>query len=106
MPKLPNYEKAIIDSTKIKHYILSPTHPVGRFKAAFFKKMGYTQDNWRQLLEDIKRYHLTKEAEPIERIKYGQKYMIKGNIKGPNGKIVLLRSIWIILENEDVPRIS
>jgi hypothetical protein len=42
--------------------------------------MGYTQNNWKQLLEDIKRYHLTKEAEPIERVKYGQKYMINEDV--------------------------
>jgi len=104
LPKLPDYEKAIIDPSKIKNYILSPAHPVGRFKAAFFQSMGYTQGNWQQLLDDIRQYHLTGEAEPVEKTGYGQKYIIKSATKGPNGKIVLLRSVWIVLSGEDTPR--
>ncbi len=104
MPKLPHCEKAIIDPEKIKDYILSPSHPVGRFKAAFFQSMGYTRENWKQLIHDIRKYHLTGDAEPVEKTEYGQKYIIKSNIKGPNGKIVLLRSVWIVLSGEDMPR--
>jgi hypothetical protein len=102
--KLPNYKKAIIDPDKIKNYILSPAHPVGRFKAAFFQSMGYTQENWQQFLDDIREYHLTEDAEPVEKTEYGQKYIITGEVKGPNGKIILLRSVWIVLSGEDTPR--
>ena len=37
MMKLPNADKAIISSEKLRDYILSPIHPIGRFKAAFLK---------------------------------------------------------------------
>jgi hypothetical protein len=33
---LPNSERAIVDEAKVRDYLLSPSHPVGRFKAAFF----------------------------------------------------------------------
>jgi|SRR3989344_21251 len=104
MAKLPNYEKAFIDPAKIKDYILSPSHPVGRFKMALFQKIGYTDKNWGQLINDIRRYHLPIDAELIEKTEYGRKYAIKGKIQGPNGKTVLFKSIWIILEDEDMPR--
>jgi hypothetical protein len=105
MARLPNYEKALIEPTKIRDYILSPIHPIGRFKAVLFQGMGYTQENWEQLIDDIRLYHLPLDAKPIEKSKYGQKYIIGGLIKGPNGKIVIFRSIWIILEGEDIPRL-
>ncbi len=38
--RIPNANKAVIDSEKLRNYILSPIHPVGRFKATFFKKFG------------------------------------------------------------------
>jgi len=41
--KLPNADQAFIDPAKLRDYLLSPTHPVGRFKAPFFAAMGYTQ---------------------------------------------------------------
>lgn len=43
--KLPNATQAIIDEAKLHDYLLSPAHPVGRFKSAFFRSLGYTQDN-------------------------------------------------------------
>jgi hypothetical protein len=104
MARLPNCEKAFIDPTKIRDYILSFEHPIGRFKAALSQNMGYTHENWEQFVSDIKKYHLPMEAEPIGKTKYGQKYKMTGIIQGPNGKIMMFRSIWIILNGEDTPR--
>lgn len=104
MAKLPNYEKAFIDPIKIRDYILSTSHPIGRFKAALFQRMGYNKNNWKQLVSDIKQYHLHLEAELVEKTKYGQKYKITGLIQGPNGKRIMLKSIWIILKGENRPR--
>jgi hypothetical protein len=41
---LPNADRAIVDPAKVRDYLLS--HPVGRFKAAFFLSLGYSQDRW------------------------------------------------------------
>lgn len=38
--KLQNYERAIIPQDKLKDYLLSPIHPVGQFKARFFRLHG------------------------------------------------------------------
>jgi hypothetical protein len=34
--KLPNGDRALIEPEKVRDYLLSTTHPVGRFKAAYF----------------------------------------------------------------------
>lgn len=104
MALLPNHEKAIIDPAKIRDYILASEHPIGRFKAALFLKMGYTKDNWQRLTDDIRSFHLPLDALPVEKNRFGQKYVITGMITGPNGKQMLLRTIWIILSVEYVPR--
>jgi hypothetical protein len=46
---IPNADRAVIEAAKLHDYLLSRTHPVGRFKAAFFHALGYSADNWRQL---------------------------------------------------------
>jgi hypothetical protein len=52
--RLPNAENAVIDPEKLRDYLLSPLHPVGRFKAVFFSSFGYTQENWRQFEADLR----------------------------------------------------
>jgi uncharacterized protein DUF6883 len=52
--KLPAAERAVIAPAKIRDYLLSTSHPVGRFKAPFFASLGYTNANWRRLEEDLR----------------------------------------------------
>ena len=70
MAPLPDSEKAHIDSAKIRDYILSTEHPVGRFKAALFYHMGYNREKWEVLVDDIRRSHLPLDAELVERNKF------------------------------------
>lgn len=102
--KLPNVENAVIDSEKLRDYLLSPTHPVGRFKAAFFSSLGYTQEEWRQFETDLRRQHLAEDAVLRQETVYGTKYEIRGEMTGPRGKTREIISIWIILAGEDIPR--
>ena len=47
--RLPGGERALIDPEKLRDYVLSRAHPVGRFKAAFFASLGYEIDTWHDL---------------------------------------------------------
>jgi hypothetical protein len=49
--RLPNAERAVIERRKLSEYLLSETHPVGKFKAQFFKKLGFKQANVEQFEE-------------------------------------------------------
>jgi hypothetical protein len=102
--RLPESEKAVIDAEKLRGYLLSPSHPVGRFKAAFFSSLGYTQENWRRFEADLRQQHLTQEAVLRQETSYGRKYEICGRMRGPAGKTSEVISIWIILAGEKVPR--
>ena len=63
---LPNAGLAEIDPLKLHGYVLSPTHPVGRFKARFFAALGYSAERWQELEADLRIQHLTEDAEPGE----------------------------------------
>jgi hypothetical protein len=52
--KLPNAEDAVILAEKLTDYLLSSSHPVGRFKAGFFRSLGYEADDWHQLEADLR----------------------------------------------------
>ena len=62
--KIPNADRAIVEATKLRDYLLSPSHPVGRFKAPFFTALGYSQDQWPRLEADLRAQHLLQDAEP------------------------------------------
>jgi hypothetical protein len=52
--KVPNNENAIINRKKITGYLLSHKNPVGKYKAKFFRNMGFNNIN----LEMILRRHI------------------------------------------------
>jgi len=102
--KIPNAENAIIPAEKVKDYLLSSSHPVGRFKAVFFSSLGYSSSNWEIFANDIRTLLLQNDAEKTEKSEYGQKYKITGTIRGPFQKAAHLVTIWIILKDNDNPR--
>jgi hypothetical protein len=81
--KLPSAEKAVVDEAKVRDYLLSESHPVGRYKAAFFRSLGYRRMRWQDLAVDLRCHAKEHEASVTEANTYGQKYEVRGNLKGP-----------------------
>jgi hypothetical protein len=102
--RLPHADVAIIPIEKLRDYVLSPRHPVGRFKAAFFTGLGYTDADSARLEQDLRSQHLALEAEEVARTPYGRKFLITGPIAGPAGRMATVVSVWVIRRDEDVPR--
>ncbi|MGK0172064.1 MAG: hypothetical protein ACI9W2_003798 [Gammaproteobacteria bacterium] len=101
--KLPNATDAILPPEKLQDYLLSTTHLVGRYKAAFFRGLGYERDNWRVLERDL-RSLLKEDAIELESTEFGQKFSAQGSLTGPNGRSASIVTVWIILVDSDVPR--
>ena len=100
---LPHAERAEIDPEKLHGYLLSLTHPVGRFKARFFAALGYSADEWQALEADLRIQHLSQDAEPGEATPHGQPYTIQAILKGPNGESASVVSIWFIRSSTNEP---
>src|SRR6202011_2842242 len=101
---LPRAEHAVADAAKIRDYLLSPEHPVGRFKAAFFGGLGYARSDWTRLqmdLLEVGRSGATTAGQPSP---FGQKYEVRGTIRGPSGRRAEVATVWIVLAGEDLPR--
>jgi len=52
---VPNSGNAIISVDKIRDYLLSLLHPVGRYKALFFKGIGYSSAVLDLLIDDFRK---------------------------------------------------
>ena len=102
--RIPNADRAVIEPAKLHTYLLSRSHPVGRFKATFFLALGYSPENWPQLETDLRSQHLSKDAAPEEPSPYGQKYAIRATLVGPAGRSAELVSVWVVRKGEEFPR--
>lgn len=102
--RLPRAEHAVIDSRKVREYILSRTHPIGRFKAAYFASLGYTSENWREVEAALRQAAVEGQAEAQEQTEFGQKYRVRSKLTGPTGRSAVIVSIWIVRHGETAPR--
>jgi len=102
---LPGSDHAVVDDAKVRDYLLSTTHPVGKFKAAFFRALGYTSTDWPRLRDDLVDVARAGDAEPTDATEYGQKYEMRATITGPAPRSATVVTVWIVREDEDFPRL-
>ena len=103
--KLPGAASAIVPEDKIRKYLLSASHVEGRFKARFFKALGYTDENWQQLASALKQHALDNEAVLSKENIYGMFYNVDGPLVTPDGRSVALRSAWLITIGASNPKL-
>jgi len=103
--KLPNAERAVIDERKVREYLLSKSHPIGRFKAAFLARGGFEAANWVELSSALR--DLAQGGEVVVGVanEYGQKYSISGTLIGPGGMGLEVTTVWILPTPEAAPRL-
>lgn len=89
--KLPG--DAIIASRKITEYLLQ-WRPEDD-KSGFLAQAGYTLEVSERLMMDIREQLLPLEAEFVENTEYGPKYLIRGELVGPNERSLRVVSIWM-----------
>jgi hypothetical protein len=103
--RLPHAEHAEVEPSKVRDYLLAPDHPDGASKARFFAALGFTRDRWPLLREALLAVARGGDAEPAGAGVYGQKYVARGIVQGPEGRAAAVVTVWIVLRGEDVPRL-
>ena len=102
--QLPNHPQAYVQSNKLKGYLLSETHAVGKAKAKFFRELGFNETNLEALEQALLNLARTQAVyETIETV-HGAKYVIIGPIETPVEKTVTILTVWIIDTGEEAPR--
>lgn len=104
MARLPYAVKSRIEAEKIHEYLLSSTHPAGRFKAAFFQDFGYSAGDWDEFKECLRQLILSQDVIRIEETPYGQKCVVEGALESPSGELLPVVTVWIIPRGQGIPR--
>src|SRR5262245_62871487 len=94
---LPGADRAIVDAAKVRDYLLSPEHPVGRFKAVFFGALGYTRDKWQPLQEDLLDLGRSGTAGRGEKTPFGRSMRSVVSSRDHRGRRAQVVTAWIVL---------
>ena len=102
--KLPNRDQAYLPAAKLRDYLLSPTHAVGRTKAKFFGEFGFNKSNVGSLESGLLAIARIEDVTDVTTTPYGVKYVVDGSLPTPMGIEVKVRTVWIIETGEERPR--
>jgi hypothetical protein len=99
---LPRASAAEVPEEKLRDYVLSPEHPLGRHKARVFAAtLGIGRDDWAYLRDQIQ----ARLAEsPVTAIRpkppHGVEYEIRMTIEGLNGESHPVVTGWLVPDVE------
>lgn len=103
--KVPNCWDAKIPSKKITDYLLCLEHTEGGSKAHFFMNWGFSLHEWNllalSLIQQVNHY----DYERFIKGKHGTKYIVSAPIDSPKGVTPPVKTIWMIAEGTDYPRL-
>jgi len=102
---LPNSDRAIVDINKLQGYCLDPRHSTGRDKARVFATYGIRAVHAGELRAAILSAVRVADAKLGIWDNYGQRYVVDFDLAWET-RIVRIRTSWIILIHEDVPRLT
>jgi hypothetical protein len=102
--KLPFRENAVVPSTKLVDYLLSPTHPVGKTKARFFAAFGFNLANAAEIEQQLIAIAQTEDVQAITTITFGTKYVLGGILQAADGRQALIETVRIIETDTEQPR--
>jgi hypothetical protein len=102
--RLPNGDKAIIEIAKLREYCLSATHPRGKHKARVFQSaLGISAEHAEELRDRLLAAASNEDAIIGDSDRYGIRYIIDSAMIR-RGHSAVVRSCWIILNSDSVPR--
>ena len=102
-PGVPNADRAVVELRKLTEYLLARAHPVGRGKARFLERLGFSADSAETLESALRGLILNPENVVWEDTGFGTKYIVDGLLRGPDGAAPV-RTIWIIDAGAETPR--
>lgn len=103
--RLPFVESAEIPKRKLVDYLLSTTHPYGRYKARVFFRYGFSPEQWESLASALREHAQKHEVAHVADTPFGTRYCVDGEISTPSGRSLMLRVVWFIETGSQQPRL-
>ena len=101
---LPNADQVLIPLRKLTDYLLSDTHPRGKEKALYLRSYGFTADRADLLEAALRSIAMTGDLVATEHTAHGTMYVVVGVSTTPAGRMIRLRTVWIVEPSNPRPR--
>lgn len=102
--KLPHADRAVVEVSKIRDYLLAAANPRARGKPAFFLSLGFGVEQGELLRRELLQIAQSDSAKEGQASIFGQKFEIRATLKGPSGKTAQVNTVWIIETGTSIPR--
>jgi hypothetical protein len=102
--RLPGRDKAVVSERKIRAYLLSSRHPVGRHKAVWLMAFGFVPKRWAELEGALRRHAAAHDVTAVERSAFGSRYVVEGTLVTPDRRNPVARSVWFVAHGTERPR--
>ncbi|MEA3341362.1 MAG: hypothetical protein U9R15_15465 [Chloroflexota bacterium] len=90
-------EQISVDPRKLTDYALNFESPWGRHKALVFKQaLGFTQQNYADLLTQIKQQAMETEATFHSKDEFGERYTVDLIVQGTEERQGVVRTGWFV----------
>lgn len=100
---MPHADRAVVEDAKVRDYLLSPVHPIGRFKSVFFLALGFSGDRWDLLRDALLEFGRVADANPGQPSPHGTKFEIRATLTGPSGRSAKVTTVWMVSNGQDFP---
>ena len=94
--KLPNAERAQVETRKVTDYLLSTDHPDGKSKAKYFIEHGFVINQPDSLARSLIKHGQTQPVIKESVSEFGKKFILECQCETPNGRNPCIRSVWIV----------
>ena len=86
-------------------YLLSEVHPIGRWKAEFFRSLGYSPEAPDIFRRDLLELANGSEVSDLITTAHGIKYVVDGYLGVVGATPVMVRTVWIASREGAPPRL-
>lgn len=101
--RLPFADAAVVADAKLVDYLLNADHPRGRTKARFFVGAGFRREAPEELRAALVAIAASADMAAIEH-PAGTKFIGDGVVRTPNGRMIALRTVWLLDGDRPPPR--
>lgn len=91
---IPEHLRTLVPADKVRKYLLSFDHPVGRSKAAYFGSLGFRASHPEALEAALIEHARSGTLVEQERTVFGDRFVVEGPLQTPKGKAESIRSVW------------
>ena len=97
---LPNATRVTVPDAKVRDYLLSPSHPVGRFKAVFFLALGFSLNAGTYCATRCSTSEPAGMPPRAKRARSGRS-SIRASLVGPSGRRAEVVTVWMVPIGQD-----